>query len=281
MHLPRPVSHKVTKKIMTTTVNPVTSTLHPVNQNLETGTILTLATSSKTREAIEALLMLGNIPSTDNSQTHEDDNALLVPITGAVKGSKAPMVVELPDPPDFLAEHMDDEATKELEEPAVKLSRDETNNENSARAEPTEWSGAPLSGTVLGVAVKTDFAEVDCDDNKPITVPVKKELSFKQYGIKCKYKLACKFKCNLCPMELLSVHEYNKHYLEKHPPLPCLDCTKVFMSPRTLAKHCYTHAEFMFECQDCGCGFIFKSKLESHHKVLSRNAVAVLKENLS
>ena len=58
------------------------------------------------------------------------------------------MVVEPPDQPGLLAEHMDDVATKELKEPAVKLSTDETDNENSARAEPTEQSGAPLPRTV-------------------------------------------------------------------------------------------------------------------------------------
>ena len=33
------------------------------------------------------------------------------------------------------------------------------------------------------------------------------------------------------------------------------------------AKHRYTHAEYMFEYQDCGRGFNFKSQLESHQKV--------------
>ena len=80
-------------------------------------------------------------------------------------------------------------------------------------------------------------------------------------------KATHKFKCNLCSTELPTVQEYNKHYIDNHPPLPCPDCTRVFTSPHTLAKHWYTHAEYMFECQDCGRGFIFKSQLESHQKV--------------
>ena len=105
----------------------------------------------------------------------------------------------------------------------------------------------------------------DKPDPKP--APVKKELSFKQYGIKRKYKQTRMFKCKLCPSKLPSVQEYNKHYLDCHPPQPCADCTQVFTSPRTLAKHCYTHTKYMYECQDCSRGFIFKSQLESHRKV--------------
>ena len=59
----------------------------------------------------------------------------------------------------------------------------------------------------------------------------------------------------------------NQHCLDNHPPLPCPDCARIFISPRTLAKHRYTHAEYMYECADCGHGFTFNSQLESHRKV--------------
>ena len=108
-------------------------------------------------------------------------------------------------------------------------------------------------------------SKTDGADPKP--TPVKKELSFKQYGIKRKYKQTRMFKCKLCPSEMPSVQEYNKHYLDCHPPQLCPDCTRVFISPRTLAKHSYTHAEYMYKCQDCNRGFTFKSQLESHRKV--------------
>ena len=122
----------------------------------------------------------------------------------------------------------------------------------------------PPSGIVIGKAVK-----IVGDDNKD-TQEVKiekKDLNIKQYGIKRKYKLDWKFKCKLCGEKLSSVQEFNQHCLDNHPPLPCPDCTRVFISPRTLAKHRYTHANYMYECADCGHGFTFKSQLESHHKV--------------
>ena len=39
--------------------------------------------STETKEAIEALLMLGDMPTVENNPLPDDDNALLVPITGA------------------------------------------------------------------------------------------------------------------------------------------------------------------------------------------------------
>ena len=147
--------------------------------------------------------------------------------------------------------------------------------ENENVANKVALAKAPLPGTVLGLAVKTDIDEADPDDTGPKSMPARKELSFKQYGIKHKYKLTRKLKCNLYPMELLSVHEYNEHYINKHPLLPCPDCTRVFTSSYTLTKHHYTHAEFMFECQDCGHGFTFKSQLESHRKVHLKMAGSV------
>ena len=136
-------------------------------------------------------------------------------------------------------------------------------------ANNNEAPAIPLPGTVLGTAIKTDVEEqtskTDKPDPKP--TPVKKELSFKQYGIKRKYKQSRMFKCKLCPSEMPSVQEYNKHYLDCHLPQLCPDCMRVFISPRTLAKHRYTHAEYMYECQDCNHGFTFKSQLESHRKV--------------
>ena len=95
----------------------------------------------------------------------------------------------------------------------------------------------------------------------------KKGLTIKQYGIKRKYKSTRKFKCKICGAELPSVQEFNQHCIDKHPLLPCPDCTKLFSSPRTLAKHRYIHGEPMYECKDCGRGFAFRSQLDSHQRV--------------
>ena len=124
--------------------------------------------------------------------------------------------------------------------------------------------GNPPQGIVIGTAIKTDG---DNDNDTQEVKIEKKDLNIKQYGIKRKYKLDRKFKCKLCGEKLSSVQEFNQHCLDNHPPLPCPDCTCMFISPQTLAKHRYMHTDYMYECADCGHGFTFKSQLESHHKV--------------
>ena len=58
-------------------------------------TVLTPATSAETRDAIDALLLLGELPPTGTNPTPDDDNALLVPILGhniPQNGSENPTV---------------------------------------------------------------------------------------------------------------------------------------------------------------------------------------------
>ena len=200
-------------------------------------TKLTPATSKEMREAIKALLMLGDAPPAD-SQLAPDDNALYVPITGVTTAN-------IPIP---VGEHPNNTNREPTTEPIVITDASTINAEEET---PKPSQQPPLPGIVLGMVIKTDLDDTDENAIKPEQAPAK-ELSFKQYGIKWKYKAARKFKCKICPMELPSVQEFNQHFLDKHPPLLCPDCTKLFSSPCTLAKHRYMHAEFMYECQDCG-----------------------------
>ena len=71
----------------------------------------------------------------------------------------------------------------------------------------------------------------------------------------------------MCDAELDNVRDYNQHYLDNHPPTPCPYCPQLFSSPRTMAKHKYSHDEIMYECETCGWGFTFKSQYNSHHRV--------------
>ena len=197
----------------------------------------------------------------------DDDNSMLVPIGG---GNKPETSSEQSGTTIPLTPPTSEEGTIGEAPNAEDQHPEHPSNNNDAPV-------LPLPGTVLGTVTKLDIeSDANRNDNvdpkpqpkpKPKPAPVKKELSFKQYGIKRKYKSARTFKCKICPAALLSVQEYNKHYLDCHPPQPCPDCTRVFTSPRTLAKHRYTHAEYMYECQDCNRGFTFKSQLESHRKV--------------
>ena len=80
-HLPRPVRNKTFKKdsgtISKPTADPQPSTSDTPAPKLKT--LLTPAMSAETKDAIEALLMLGDMPTLENNP---DDNASLVPITG-------------------------------------------------------------------------------------------------------------------------------------------------------------------------------------------------------
>ena len=139
-------------------------------------TVLTPATSNETRDAIEALLMLGNLPITDNIQSPEDDNELLVPILGAktTPASYAPAKVAEPDKSqlkDKDTAKTDDENDQENQEPT-----DNKGNVNNELVPKT-----PLLGTILGTAIKTDVELRNPGNNKPEVkpMPAKKELSFK------------------------------------------------------------------------------------------------------
>ena len=259
-HLPKPVCHRISNPKSNTGTDLSTATSILTETDAPEKTMLTPATSSETHDAIEALLMLGDVPITDKPQLPEDDNAMLVPIIGTSSGPDN-IVPANPIVPN--KEPSEEPDAEKIEQSTIP----ENLKSNEAAKNNTVNKETPLPSTVLGLAIKIDIDEHDTSDKKAKMVPTRKELSIKQYRIKRKYKSTHRFKCNLCPTELPSVQEYNKHYIDTHPPLPCLDCTRVFTSPRTLAKHWYTHAEYMFECQDCGHGFIFKSQLESHQKV--------------
>ena len=83
-HLPRPVRNKNTKKNLEAASKPTTDTQPSTSGTSapKSNTVLTPAMSTETREAIEALLMLGDMPTVENNPLPADDNALLVPITG-------------------------------------------------------------------------------------------------------------------------------------------------------------------------------------------------------
>ena len=210
---------------------------NPIPQSEKT-TATVPATSQETQEAIEALLLLGEPPIQAN--LGEDDNATLMLIVGGNKASVDP----LPSVPPL---------------PDVKLA--------------SSVNPVPKPGTLLGVAIKTDRVdnptptEDEMDDTQE-TVDTqtenldtkKKTFITKEYGLQKRVKSKRKFKCGVCAMELEMVKDYNQHYLDNHPPMPCPHCPCLFSSPHTMAKHKYSHDEIMFECETCGQGFTFKSQ---------------------
>ena len=139
----------------------------------------------------------------------------------------------------------------------------------------SDESGTINSDQIIGSAVKeesygpkqepTDKQSETASKTSGKSVTIK-HFSMKSYRLKRKPEIKRRFKCRICPEILDSVHKYNYHYREKHPPLPCPYCTRSFNAPRYLSRHLYTHAETMYECEKCDKGFAFKSQYTAHKR---------------
>ena len=257
-YLPRPVRRKKTKVDSPVASGSMEGQMKRVNATANSKTITVPATSSETQDAIEALLLLGNPP--EEPLPDLEDNEILMPISKPQQTDPEllPNVPSDANPP----------------------------------IPPEPLGAAPKPGTLLGVAVKTDQNENptvtddhpddenptvaddqpdDADDNgDPQTEGKngkKKTFVTKEYGLKRRVKTKRKFKCGACDAELVSVRDYNQHYLDNHPPTPCPHCPRLLSSPSTMAKHKYSHDEIMYECENCGRGFTFKSQYNSHRRV--------------
>ena len=82
-HLLRPVPWKANQKRTTTGLVRPSSVRTQGKTDATTLTVLTPTSLTETRDAIEAPLMLGDVPILDNRELPENDNELLVPILGA------------------------------------------------------------------------------------------------------------------------------------------------------------------------------------------------------
>ena len=130
------------------------------------------------------------------------------------------------------------------------------------------------SGKIIGSAIKEEYAKpvkqaeefVPEKTKKKVKTVSTKHFSMKSYKLKKKTEIKRCFKCRICPEILDSVHQYNSHYREKHPPLPCPHCTRSFNAPRYLSRHLYSHAEVMYECTKCEKGFAFNSEFVAHNR---------------
>ena len=118
---------------------------------------------------------------------------------------------------------------------------------------------------IIGTAVKIDIESTETKPNKKQTPSTKGTVTFKSYRLK-KVKKDLKLRCRVCLVLIPSVKDYNKHYLDKHPPSPCPYCARTFISPSTLARHLYAHREIMYECKTCEKGFSFDSQRRAHNR---------------
>ena len=102
--------------------------------------------------------------------------------------------------------------------------------------------------------------------------PKEGKLTVNHHRLK-KTKRVRHFKCKLCDKVFTSTKDWNTHYADNHPMIPCETCGHYFRNPSSLHRHRYVHTktENIYPCTKCECVFPFESQLAlhmfKHHKV--------------
>ena len=203
-----------------------------------------VATTEDEEDAAEALLRLGE----DMNLEPIDDNSTLMPIGGSGEN----IATDAVPVPIKLSENDVQEAVKNLQNDNVEVT-DNNNNDvkGTNKQSPTRKKDSAVESTTPPTS-------------PPTSLP-KGKLEVKEYGIKKKTENEkLKFKCVKCPSRFKSRKECDKHYIEKHQPVMCGKCNKVFNTPSSLSLHMYDHEELRFMCKRCGKGFHFKGQLVQH-----------------
>ena len=215
------------------------------DSNIQNTTLTDAATTEDEEDAAEALLRLGD------DLGPIDDNSALMPIGGSGEGiakDAVPVPIKLSE--------------KDVREAVWDLNIDTVSDENNnmVRGDKAHIpTGSPLN---IPKAVE--------ENESPLKTPpppphLKANWKLKEYGIKKKPENEkLKFKCVQCPIYFKTRKECNKHYVDKHQPLLCGKCNKVFNTPSSLSLHMYDHEELRYTCKRCGKGFHFKGQLAQH-----------------
>ena len=95
------------------------------------------------------------------------------------------------------------------------------------------------------------------------TVDQKGDLDIKFKGLP-KHKKLRKFTCKEYNKSFTSKALLNAHQIQDHQPVNCPNCTKVFSTPSTLARHSYIHKVLKYCCDHCPERYAFQSALERH-----------------
>ena len=251
---PSNVPKPVCRRDSTPKNTPGTST--NINKNVSTKqeTITKPATTQETEDAIEALLLLGTMgmppPSSENDSA---DNEALMPI-GVNLMTDDNIGTDADAAPPIISTELPKTGTGQ----EVAIEKDTGGDPSDVQEQEPKQPDTKKKQREPKLPIKDD------DENKG---DKKKTFVTRQFGLRRRNRPKRKFKCERCAQELETVHEYNQHYLDNHPPTPCPYCPRQFISPRMMAKHRYSHAETMYECETCGQGFTFRSQYLSHCKV--------------
>ena len=231
-------------------------------------------TTTDEEDAVEALLALGNFPTTSNLLDTQDENEQLMPIGNFNIGTDAnPVEIKLgkEDVAKAIAEIPVDSRLR-LDAPTKKV--------NVPTVVAGSSKGESTSGSESNRILKTP-PPADNDTFSDTTSPNKGTLKVTKYGLRKNHQKTRSYKCQNCGIREKSVRELNNHHRQAHPPLLCSDCNKIFYVPSTYQMHLYEHQkDKKVVCDTCGQKFSFKGQLEQHkivhrsiktHKCMAKN----------
>ena len=112
-----------------------------------------------------------------------------------------------------------------------------------------------------------DVAVDDTEQEQPKVEPgqqPKGSFWTESHGLPKKRKPEHFFKCSVCGTHKSTTKRFNVHFKRRHLPIPCDKCNMRFNTPSGLARHCYTHEEPRYSCDDCPEKFFFSYELKQH-----------------
>ena len=218
-------------------------------------------------DAIDALLSLGsdlsqNIPADDPL----NENALLMPIGAPTIQDINPVEVKLDQV------NVDNAIANVIEQEQLL----ETSTQSLSQTEqvsPLDTETDKLADSDVTIPAEDEIEEsIDANQNntgdKPPPTPKKGSVEIKEYGVKRKVSDGkLKFKCPKCGKRTKTRKQQNQHYKDRHDPIMCSNCDKVFNNPASLSVHMYNHMEHRFKCDNCEQGFHFAGQLTQHKAV--------------
>ena len=218
-------------------------------------------------DAIDALLSLGSDLSQNISADDPlNENALLMPIGAPTIQDINPVEVKLDQV------NVDNAIANVIEQEQLL----ETSTQSPSQTEqvsPVDTENDKLADSDGTIPAEDEVEEsTDANQNntgdKPPPTPKKGTVEIKEYGVKRKVSDGkLKFKCPKCGKRTKTRKQQNQHYKDRHDPIMCSNCDKVFNNPASLSVHMYNHMEHRFKCDNCEQGFHFAGQLTQHKAV--------------
>ena len=218
-------------------------------------------------DAVDALLSLGSDLSQNISADDPlNENALLMPIGTPTIQDINPVEVKLDQVSvdNTIANVIEQEQLLE----ASTKSPSQTEQVSPVNTKNNEPADSDSTTPAEDEVEETIDANLNNTDDKPPPTPKKGSVEIKEYGVKRKVSDGkLKFKCPKCSERTKTRKQQIQHYKDRHDPIMCSKCDKVFNNPASLSVHMYDHMEHRFKCDNCEQGFHFAGQLTQHKAV--------------